>query len=100
MKFSLAQPSVRWITATLRTVISKSLRRISIDLHDETISEAVNQEWQDLDHLLVQFWTSHSIRPRIVYVAKKGKGDLRDHVLSWLPELTRRGLIDLSMATN
>jgi len=94
----LAEPTVQWITTALQTVESKSLQRISIRTHDdvpEKIGEEFHQEWQDLDRQLVQFWTTHSIRPRIAYVPRKGEEDMRDHAPRLLPELTKRGLVDL-----
>jgi len=88
--------SVRWISTTLQTVKSKSFQRISIFQFDPiTVEESVCQEWRDLDRLLVRFWTSHSIRPQVVYIAWPGQKDLKDHAPSLLPELTRRGLVDL-----
>ena len=91
--------AIHWITTTLRTVESKSLQSIAIfpsnKKHPETVEEEAYQEWQDLDRLLVQFWTSHSIRPQVMYVAERGRKDLRDDVPNLLPELTRRGLVDL-----
>ena len=51
--------------------------------------------------MLVQFRTSRSICPKVVYeVELDGNGgddgiDWRDDALSLLPELTRRGLVDL-----
>jgi len=84
---------------TLQTVDSKNLKSITIKPHDpppETIEEDVYQEWQDLDRVLVQFWTSHSIRPRVVYMPRLGEGkDLGVDVPILLPELTKRGLVDL-----
>jgi len=91
--------TVRWITMTLQTVDSKTLQSITIDPHSaipETVEEEVYQEWQDLDRLLVQFWTSHSIRPKVKYVPRWGEGrELRDDAQILLPELTKRGLVDL-----
>jgi len=90
--------TVQWITAALQTVNSKTLQSITIDQdggRPETIGEGFHKEWQDLDRLLVQFWTSHSIRPQMMYVAWEGRKDLRDCRSSLLPELTRRGLVDL-----
>jgi len=90
--------SAQWIITTLQTVESKNLQRINICqaiVLPKEIEEMVCQEWHDLDRLLVQFWTSHSIRPEVTYVAQKGGEDLRDHAPSLLPELTRRGLVDL-----
>ena len=58
------------------------------------VREAVRQEWQDLDRLLVQFWTSHSIRPRIAYEAESVGSALGALLPSLLPELTSRGVVD------
>ena len=84
---------------TLQTVGSGYLQSITIEPHDlppETVEEEVYQEWHDLDRVLVQFWTSHSIRPRVVYMPRLGEGkDLGVDVPILLPELTRRGLVDL-----
>ena len=91
-------PSVQWITATLHTVERKTIRDITIypfDALPETIEQAVCEEWRELDRLLVQFGTSRSIRPRVAYVAENEGRDMRDYVPSLLPELTRRGLVDL-----
>ena len=58
------------------------------------VGETVRQERQDLDRLLVQFWTSHSIHPRITYEAGSVGSELGALLPSLLPELTRRGLVD------
>ena len=83
---------------TLQTVNSKDLQRITIQPHDsppETIEQEAYEEWQDLDRVLVQFWTSHSIRPQIVCMPGWGPGNsLRDNAPVLLPEMTRRGLVD------
>jgi len=87
--------SVQWITMTLQTVKSKNLRSITIyadHFVPVRVWEAARQEWNDLDQLLVQFWSTHSIRPRVMHPAGR---DLRDRVRSLLPELTRRELVDL-----
>ena len=104
LKFLPRGSSIQWATEALQTVKSQSLRCISIyplDSLPETVGEAVYQELRDLDRLLVQFWTSHSIRPRVVYVMWEDQKDLRDYApsLSLLPELTRRGLVDLVRVT-
>ena len=95
--------TVRWITTTLRTVESKTLQSITIcpgSKIPETVGEAIHQEWKDLDRLLARFWTSHSIRPQVVYVVGKEGKDFRGTAPSLLPELTRRGLVDLVEASS
>ena len=91
--------NIHWIIAALQTVESKNLQQITIRLHTATLMNSAentdHREWQDLDRLLVQFWTSHSIRPRLVYAPNSGGWDMRDCVPSLLPELTRKGLVDL-----
>jgi hypothetical protein len=83
----------------LQTVQSKNLQQITINpygIFASRIEEEARQELQELDRLLVQFWTSHSIRPRIKYGAgKAGDDDLEALAPSLLPELTRRGAVDL-----
>ena len=87
----------------LQTVGSKNLRQITIHLctisSDYPIEEETRRDWQDLDLLLVRLWTSHSIRPRFMYGPDRtGKG-ARDYAPSLLPELTRRGVVDLVRRT-
>jgi len=92
------RPNVQWITATLQTIESKNLQGIALQFganaFEHTTTEAIRQQWHDLDHLLVQFWTSHSIRLVITCGGGGARQDLRDYASSLLPELTRRGLID------
>ena len=96
----------------LQTITSKhqDLRQISIHVpHDLThpdldmdvgriIREEICGEWSGLDYLLVQFWESRSIRPRIVYPTLKEEKRsvcLRDSIGCLLPEITGREIIDL-----
>ena len=54
-------------------------------------------QWLDLDCLLVQFWESRSTRPRVILTTRDGeKRNMRRFAESVLPELTRRGTIDLA----
>jgi hypothetical protein len=79
----------------LQTVQSKNLQQITINPYGtfvNPIGATDPQEWQDLDRLLVRFWISHSIRPKIVYQAETGLNDLAP---SLLPELMGRGAVDL-----
>jgi len=93
---------VRWIIAALQTVESRNIHQITIHTYaaklfhstDKYMTIAIYREWQDLDPVLVRFWNSHSIRPRLAY-SGIGARDMRDRVPSLLPELARRGLVDL-----
>jgi len=61
-----------------------------------TIGEAVYELWSDLDHLLVQFWESRSIRPRIGCFRVRGVKRNMDYCVGCLlPEITKRGIVDL-----
>ena len=94
LKFEWRNIRVRWVTTALGTVRSKFLEHITIHpIVPGLIEEEVFEEWQDLDRLLVRFWTAHLIRPRVEY--KEGGNNLRNHILRLLPELTARGLVDL-----
>ena len=84
----------------LQTVGSENLRQITIypytKTSDHPIEEAARQDWRDLDLLLVRLWTSRSIRPRLMYGPDAGGKEAGDYAPSLLPELTRRGVIDLA----
>ena len=92
------QPNVRWITRALQSVKSNGLRRITLRPDPYTflspLQETTYQEWWDLDRLLVQFRTSRLICPKVVYKMNLDE-EMRGYALSLLPELTRRGLVDL-----
>ena len=84
-------PDVRWISTTLRTVKPQNLRQIEIHSRVpfvDPIEETVLQRWRDLDRLLVQLWTSHSIRPSVTFLNLNG----RDVTSKLLPELTTEGI--------
>jgi len=85
-------------TAALQTVESKALRWVTIHpyavIPQDPIEETA-QEWQALDRLLIQLWTSRSVRSQLLYGRDEGGSYLRDHASCLLPELTRRGLVDL-----
>ena len=104
--FRCGMRNIRWIATALRTVESKSLQQVTIHLYPETTGDPTKrrdrQECQDLDRVLVQFWISHSIRPRFLYALEDGDGekDMRDRISDLLPELTRRGLVDVVVQTS
>jgi len=97
--FRCDRPSVQWITMTLQTVGSKGLRQITLWVDGRIFIpinlETVYREWLDLDQLLVQFWTSDSIRPTVTYVKRPIGKDIGYYAPCLLPELTGRGLVDL-----
>ena len=91
-------PDIQRITMTLQTAESVNLEQINIyspaDFGEPT-EESAYRGWQDLDRLLLQFWTSRSIRPKIRYRQGNGGSDLRDVAPRLLPELTSRRIVDL-----
>ena len=110
-QFWCDQLSAEWIVMALQTITSKhrDLRRISfhIPYHDtvgapstdirKTVGETAYEQWLDLDRLLVQFWESHLIRPKITYSygLEDGRKGGMDFVSRLLPEITKRGVVDL-----
>ena len=96
--FGCTGSDIQRITMTLQTAESINLEQITI--HSPTafrkpIVESAYREWRDLDRLLLQFWTSRSIRPKIGYKDGEEGIDLRYLVPRMLPELTSRGIVDL-----
>jgi len=93
--FLCGSTRIRWIHAALRTVKSTNLQQIAIYIGSPSLRsvfwDTADREWRDLDQALVQLWTSHSIRARIMYVETHTGGYLRGQ----LPEVIRRGLVDL-----
>ena len=89
--------NVRWIIAALQTIESKKLERITVYplLVKSEIEDVVHRDWEDLDRLLAQFSTPHSIRARVMYKLADEGAVMKDRVPSLLPELSRRGLVDL-----
>ena len=102
LEFRLREPSVKWVNMALRTAKSNALRYIV--MHVSTISvplgllrpidEAIRLEWQELDHLLVQSWTTRSIYPVFTYDRRERVSRFGVPVLDLLPELTKRVAVD------
>jgi hypothetical protein len=86
---------VQWVTMTLRTAESINLEQIVIYFLECPTTESAYREWQDLDHLLLQFWISRSIRPKIRYKREEEGHHLGNLAPRLLPELTSRGAVDL-----
>jgi hypothetical protein len=98
---------VEWIATTLQTITPKhrDLQQISIRVAPQstiviagpgangepTIGEPIRGRCLGLDHLLVQLWVSHSIRPKVMYTGK----DMRGYIGRLLPEIAERGIVDL-----
>jgi hypothetical protein len=98
LSFRCEGPNTQRITMALQSVKSEAFRQITIHPYGtfpNPIGPVERGQWQDLDSLLVQFWTSHSIRPVIKYKPREGGRDLGRLAPSLLPELMRRGLVDL-----
>ena len=101
LAFKCAGPSIQWATKALQTVESKNLQGITLRSNPDIfgnidmITEPILHQWHDLNHLLVQFWTSHSIRPKVMYETGRRRRDMRKHTSRLLPELTRSGVVDL-----
>jgi len=108
--FRLGSLRVEWINVALKTITPdhRDLRQISIYLPSfltsfrvgvdirRSIGQATSRGWSDLDHLLVQFWESCSVRPRIG-CEKEGEQYRRSTeycIGSLLPEITKRGIVD------
>ena len=99
LMFPCRMENIGWIATALRTVESENLQRITFRMYpafDGDSSEGADRlELQDLDRTLVQFWFSHSIRPRFVFAPGDREEDMRDRVSRFFPELTRRGLAEV-----
>ena len=100
MVFRPGLKGVEWITLTLQTIGQehRDLRRISIvmplDLTLIPIGKGTLEQWLDLDRTLVRLWESHSIRTSVIR-SRKSEAGLVDCIGSLLPEMMRRGRVEL-----
>ena len=99
--FLCTEQGVRWIVATLSTAETGNLRSISLGLSYRVVLNAltakpIDEAWLHLDSLLVQFWASRSIRPKLAYEWVEEETDSDGNVERLLPELTRRGIVALT----
>ena len=98
--FRCTRSNVQWVTRALQTVQYKSLQRITVRVDTYTflggVTKPIRHHWHDLDRMLVQFWTLHSIRSEVMYEARTGNKDMRDYAPTLLPEPTTRGVVDLA----
>jgi hypothetical protein len=103
---------VEWIIVALQTITPEhqDLRQITISVYDnlipsdadnigadaeQTVGEANFRQWLNLDRLLVQIWESRSIRPKVIFTEQEGMSVMRDCMGCLLPEITKKGIIDL-----
>ena len=62
----------------------------------KALGEVVSRRWSDLDNLLVQFWESRSIRPRVGCSKLRERWPNMDYYIGCLlPEITKRGIVSL-----
>jgi len=79
---------------TLRVPDSCTFR---VSTRDGEIIEAIRRQWLDLDRLLVQFLESSSIHPTVIRtVSGVARGNIKDYIGCLLPELTKKGVVDLA----
>ena len=93
--FRCKNSNVQRITTALRTVEPGNIEEISLELSGYILWGMVNQEWLDLDSLLVRLWTLRSLRLKVMYESRRGSGDRTEAVARLLPEVMRRGIVDL-----
>lgn len=91
-------PNIQWIVMSLSTVKSESLQQITITIglyasFIHPVEASTNREWRDLDHLLIQLWTSRSILPRIKYQKRNGEDKVGELLSELLPKLASRGVV-------
>ena len=94
IKFLSEDESVEWVTATLQTTTPPNLQEITIRIRGipGDPEEQIVQEWNTLDRLLAELWTSCSALPDIVH----GR-PLEKFMPRLFPELTgRRAVFEVS----
>jgi len=102
---------VEWITVALQTVghEHRDLQQISIDAPPfltiipsyiypdvgRAIGEGIFGQWLDLDRFLIHLQESRSIRTSAIRPRTRSKSGLTDCIGHMLPEITKRGMIEL-----
>jgi hypothetical protein len=102
--------SVEWIAMAFQTITPKHQDVQQISIHIPyylaidgadanirgTIGEADYRQWLNLDRLLVRFWKSRLIQPKVIWITETG-GDrnIRDCLECLLPEVTGGGMVGL-----
>jgi hypothetical protein len=91
-----------WITMALKTIASERTE-LRISLHvpvyrgsiASSFDEEVGRQWADLEFTLIRLWESHGVRTRVVYDPGEEKGEAREYIERLLPEVMKRGIIEL-----
>jgi hypothetical protein len=109
--FLRGRSSAQWVVTALQTITPKHRNLQQITLYapyapynptlnraDPTnvryaFGETIYRQWLELDHLLAQLWESHSIRLKVLY--HECPEVTSSCVDTLLPEVTRRGIVDL-----
>ena len=107
----------RWVAMSLRTTTHnhRNLQRITLDAPSvlygnpnpdpvdpsgvqQAIGGSTYQGWMELDRILVQLWESHSVHLKVLYSVPRGMAAMkaRGFMENLLPEVTRRGVVDLA----
>lgn len=88
-----------WAGLGLKTLTPehKDLQLISIyiKIPEYGIETEALSLWVDLDHTLVQLWESKAITIRVTYDVDNEKTEGRKFVEQLLPEVARRGIVEL-----
>jgi len=102
--------NVGWITRALQAITYKhrDLRQILIYMFyssflagidgdvGHTIGEEIHRQWLELDSILIQFWESRSIRPRLTYMTRAQETQsMQDYFERLLPGTMKWRIIDL-----
>jgi hypothetical protein len=97
-----------WVTRTLRTITPEHRDLQQISIHNtfrysrrsvpvdakQLAGEEGYEEWMDLDRALIQLWESRTVRTRLFNAGREG-GKMRELRRGLLPEVTKRGIIEL-----
>ena len=104
--FQVTTLRVGWITTAIQTTMPNHQELVKISIRvpyfpsvfnvDAIKNSAIYGEWLALDRLLVRFWESRSTPPKVICTGwNKAKQDMRGFTRYLLPELMRRGMLDL-----
>ena len=99
LELRCAVHTIQWINMSLSTVNSEFLQQITIIVtsyytnFNHPVEESINQEWRDLDRLLMHLWASRSILPRIRYRDVIEEDKLGELLSGLLPKLASKGVV-------